>query len=140
MSASNKNAEPAPLAHSYRDNRRHHLRRSICAGAFRATQAARDQRVDPARQVLQEPLRVPGMIRGTARAKSPAQRSGERLIALYLDMLAAERGAGANTLAAYGRDLADFSAYLSAARRSVASAATEDLRAYLGDLARRGMT
>ena len=81
------------------------------------------------------------MIRGTARAKpSPAQRSGERLIALYLDMLAAERGAGANTLAAYGRDLADFSAYLSAARRTVANAATEDLRAYLGDLARRGMT
>jgi integrase/recombinase XerD len=81
------------------------------------------------------------MIRGTARAKSAAARhSGERLIALYLDMLAAERGAGANTLAAYGRDLADFTAYLSAARRSVASAATEDLRGYLGDLARRGMT
>ncbi len=27
-------------------------------------------------------------------------------------MLAAERGAGTNTLAAYGRDLEDFSAYL----------------------------
>ncbi len=80
------------------------------------------------------------MIRRTARAKSPAQRSGERLIALYLDMLAAERGAGANTLAAYGRDLADFSTYLSAARRTVANATTEDLRAYLADLARRGMT
>jgi integrase/recombinase XerD len=81
------------------------------------------------------------MIRGTARAKpSSAQRSGERLIALYLDMLAAERGAGTNTLAAYGRDLADFSAFLSAARRTIANAATEDVRAYLGDLARRGMT
>jgi integrase/recombinase XerD len=81
------------------------------------------------------------MIRGTARAKSTtARHSGERLIALYLDMLAAERGAGANTLAAYGRDLADFSAHLSAVRRTVANAATEDLRAYLGDLARRGMT
>ena len=81
------------------------------------------------------------MIRGTAQAKpSSAQRSGERLIALYLDMLAAERGAGTNTLAAYGRDLADFSAFLSAARRTIANAATEDVRAYLGDLARRGMT
>jgi integrase/recombinase XerD len=80
------------------------------------------------------------MIGGTARAKSPARRSGERLIVLYLDMLAAERGAGANTLAAYGRDLADFSTYLSAARRTVANATTEDLRAYLADLARRGMT
>jgi len=67
------------------------------------------------------------------------RRSDERLIALYLDMLAAERGAGTNTLAAYGRDLADFAAYLSAARCSIATAATENLRAYLGDLARRGM-
>jgi integrase/recombinase XerD len=81
------------------------------------------------------------MIRATVRARKPAERhSGEAMIALYLDMLAAERGAGANTLSAYGRDLADFTAYLSGARRTVANAATEDLRAYLGDLARRGMT
>jgi integrase/recombinase XerD len=80
-------------------------------------------------------------IRGTARARTPAARhSDARLVALYLDMLAAERGAGKNTLAAYGRDLADFTTYLSAARRSIAGAATEDLRAYLGDLARRGMS
>ncbi len=55
-------------------------------------------------------------------------------------MLAAERGAGTNTLAAYGRDLADFTEYLSGGRRTVATAGTEDLRAYLGDLAKRGMT
>ena len=35
-----------------------------------------------------------------AARKSPTD---ERLIALFLDMLAAERGAGANTLSAYGR-------------------------------------
>ena len=35
-------------------------------------------------------------------------------------MLAAERGAGNNTLAAYGRDLADFSAHLDGAGRSIA--------------------
>ncbi len=57
-----------------------------------------------------------------------------RLTALYLDMLAAERGAGANTLAAYGRDLEDFSAYLKDAGRSIAKASTEDLRDYLGEL------
>src|SRR6202167_2052008 len=74
--------------------------------------------------------------RGSARAARP---SDQRLVALYLDMLAAERGAGNNTLSAYGRDLADFTAYLSGAGRSIASAATGDLRAYLGDLARRGM-
>ena len=50
-------------------------------------------------------------------------------------MLAAERGAGANTLAAYGRDLADFAAYLARARRiDRARATTDDLRAYLGRL------
>jgi integrase/recombinase XerD len=81
------------------------------------------------------------MIRGTARARKPAARhSDEALVALYLDMLAAERGAGTNTLAAYGRDLADFTEYLSGGRRTVATAGTEDLRAYLGDLSRRGMT
>jgi integrase/recombinase XerD len=76
-------------------------------------------------------------VRGTARAK---RNSSERLAALYLDMLAAERGAGKNTLAAYGRDLADFTEHLASTRRSIATASTEDLRAYLGALARRGMT
>jgi integrase/recombinase XerD len=68
-----------------------------------------------------------------------ARHSDERLIALYLDMLAAERGAGKNTLAAYGRDLADFSAYLKTVRRSVANARTDDLRRYLGELSQRGL-
>jgi integrase/recombinase XerD len=75
-------------------------------------------------------------IRGTARA---ASSSDTRLTALFLDMLAAERGAEKNTLAAYGRDLADFTAYLAGARRSVATASTDDLRDYLGDLAKRGL-
>jgi integrase/recombinase XerD len=76
------------------------------------------------------------MARGTARA---ASHSDERLVALYLDMLAAERGAQSNTLAAYGRDLADFSASLARARRSIAGASTQDLRDYLGELAGRGL-
>ena len=83
---------------------------------------------------------TPAMKRGTVRAKATARHSDERLVALYLDMLAAERGAGTNTLAAYGRDLSDFTTYLSERRRSVANAATDDLRAYLADLARRDMT
>ncbi|HUZ34663.1 MAG TPA: site-specific tyrosine recombinase XerD [Xanthobacteraceae bacterium] len=76
------------------------------------------------------------MAQGTARA---ARSSDLRLTALFLDMLAAERGAGKNTLAAYTHDLADFTAYLDAAKRSVPTAGTDDLRAYLGDLTRRGM-
>jgi len=43
-----------------------------------------------------------GTVRGTARA---GRNSSERLAALYLDMLAAERGAGKNTLAAFGRGI-----------------------------------
>jgi integrase/recombinase XerD len=79
-----------------------------------------------------------------AASKKPAERSGrikqsdDRLIGLFLDMLAAERGAGKNTLAAYGRDLADFTDYL-AGGPSVATATTDDIRGYLGDLASRGM-
>jgi integrase/recombinase XerD len=78
-------------------------------------------------------------IHRTTRGEKTPRSSDRRLIALYLDMLTAERGAGANTLTAYGRDLADFATHLAGARRSIATAATKDLRAYLGDLHRRGM-
>jgi integrase/recombinase XerD len=66
--------------------------------------------------------------------------SDNTLIELFLDMLAAERGAGNNTLAAYGRDLRDLSADLAQAGRSIGKAQTEDLRNYLGRLAKRGFT
>ena len=36
---------------------------------------------------------TPAMNRGTVGAKAAARHSDERLVALYLDMLAAERGA-----------------------------------------------
>ncbi len=65
--------------------------------------------------------------------------SDQGLVELFLDMLAAERGAGPNTLAAYGRDLADFSASLRAKGRPVATASTDDVRGYLGQLNRRGL-
>jgi integrase/recombinase XerD len=65
--------------------------------------------------------------------------SDQVLIELFLDMLAAERGAGPNTLAAYGRDLADFSAYLVVLQRPVASATTDDVRHYLAQLNKRGL-
>ena len=54
-------------------------------------------------------------------------------------MLAAERGAGNNTLDAYRRDLGDFASCLGSRGGSIANAATDDLRSYLGDLARRGL-
>src|SRR3954468_12956226 len=66
--------------------------------------------------------------------------SDERLIDLYLDMLAAERGAAANTLEAYRRDLTDFSADLTEHGSSIAKAGTENIRDYLGRLADRGFS
>ena len=75
-----------------------------------------------------------------ARAPAAAARhSDERVIRLYLDMLAAERGAGSNTLAAYERDLQDLATHLKRVRRSIAAARTADLRAYLEELSRRGL-
>jgi integrase/recombinase XerD len=63
--------------------------------------------------------------------KSPADA---QLIALFLDMLAAEQGAGENTIGAYRRDLDDLSAFLSSRRTTLAQANTDDVRGYLADL------
>jgi len=61
-----------------------------------------------------------------------------RLPDLFLEMLAAERGAAANTLAAYRRDLDDFAAYLTKAGTTIATATSDALRGHLADLGRRG--
>ena len=65
------------------------------------------------------------------------RHSDEKLIELFLDMLAAERGAGVNTLSAYRRDLTDLSASLAQDGGSIVKADTDDLRGYLGALAKR---
>ena len=67
--------------------------------------------------------------------KSP---SDAQLIALFLDMLAAEQGAGENTIAAYRRDLDDLSAFLARKGSAFARASTDDVRGYLADLDERG--
>ncbi|MGB8576905.1 MAG: site-specific tyrosine recombinase XerD [Pseudolabrys sp.] len=64
--------------------------------------------------------------------------SDEALVELFLDMLAAERGAGENTLSAYRNDLNDLSAHLRAAGRTIADATTDDLRGFIASLSERG--
>jgi integrase/recombinase XerD len=64
--------------------------------------------------------------------------SDTKLIGLFLDMLAAEQGAGPNTLDAYRRDLADFSEFLGRAGHNFADAETQTLRDYLAHLDARG--
>jgi len=61
------------------------------------------------------------------------------LIEAFLEMASAERGARANTLDAYSRDLADASGFM-VARGGLACAQAADLSAYLGDLSRRGLS
>ncbi len=58
-----------------------------------------------------------------------------RHIKAFLDMIAAERGAAANTIEAYRRDLEDYAAFL---RKDLAGASADDVRAYLADLSDRG--
>ncbi|MFX8817170.1 site-specific integrase, partial [Acinetobacter baumannii] len=58
----------------------------------------------------------------------------------FLEMLAAERGAAANTLEAYRRDLADLVAFLAGRQARVAGARRDDLRAYLAELLARGLS
>jgi len=67
-----------------------------------------------------------------------AKPSDAKLIDLFLDMLAAEQGAGSNTLEAYRRDLSDLSEFLSRSNQSFAVAETQALRDYLADLDTRG--
>lgn len=57
-------------------------------------------------------------------------------IEAFLEMMSAERGAGANTLAAYARDLADFAGF---AEDGLVSASRDDIRAYLVHLSKAGL-
>jgi integrase/recombinase XerD len=67
-----------------------------------------------------------------------SKTSDAGLIHLFLDMLAAEQGAGDNTLDAYRRDLLDFSEFLARDRQGFAGVETQTLRDYLADLDARG--
>jgi integrase/recombinase XerD len=57
----------------------------------------------------------------------------------FLEMMAVERNAAANTLAAYGRDLIDAQGFL-AGHGGLMGAEAERVEAYFGDLARRGLS
>jgi len=62
------------------------------------------------------------------------------LVESFLEMLIAERGSAANTIAAYRRDIGDVSAYLAQRSRSLGDADSDDLRHYIGSLVKRGLS
>lgn len=66
-----------------------------------------------------------------------ADQNDAGLIDLFLDMIAAEQGAGDNTLQAYRRDLEDLSHFMSG-KATLLTADTQMLRDYLADLNTRG--
>jgi integrase/recombinase XerD len=65
--------------------------------------------------------------------------SGARHAGLFLDMLAAERGASKNTLEAYRRDLDDYLAYLAEAGAAPDNAASVTIRGFMASLEERGL-
>lgn len=60
-------------------------------------------------------------------------------ISLFLDALSAERGAAANTVENYARDLADYAAFAEARGLILRRIAREDVEAHLGELVARGL-
>lgn len=74
--------------------------------------------------------------KGTSRRGRPAKPRAvlPDEVGAFLDMLVAERGASINTIAAYSRDLADFSSFMSGRSRSIVAASSDELRRYLEQL------
>nr|WP_111801039.1 MULTISPECIES: site-specific tyrosine recombinase XerD [unclassified Rhizobium] len=70
-------------------------------------------------------------------SKEMSGRDGARLES-FLEMMSAERGAAANTLSSYERDLSDLREFLGGRGQSLMEAATADLSAYLTHLSTQG--
>ncbi|MDX2306924.1 MAG: site-specific tyrosine recombinase XerD [Hyphomicrobium sp.] len=63
-----------------------------------------------------------------------------RHIRAFLEMMSAERGAAANTLDAYGRDLRDWQGFLAKRARTLTEVARDDVSAYVAGLSIEGMS
>ncbi len=74
----------------------------------------------------------------TASARSDV--SADRHVETFLEMMSAERGAAANTLDAYARDLGCYVAFLGARRRAATDATPADVEAFASALAAQGLS
>jgi len=72
-------------------------------------------------------------------AEPAAERSLPRFVEPFLEMLMVERGAAANTIEAYRRDLIDYCGFLKARNVSPDSADSDHIRVYLTTLAKQGV-
>ncbi len=78
-------------------------------------------------------------MRNSASNEAMTAKCYGRLAERFLEMMAAERGASPNTLAAYGRDLADYASFLKKGNSSLGQSAPEHIRDYLAALEVSGM-
>ena len=65
--------------------------------------------------------------------------TGGRVVALFLEMMSAERGASRNTLAAYARDLEHYSDFLTRRGCGLGAAGSDEVRAWLSELQAEGL-
>jgi integrase/recombinase XerD len=70
----------------------------------------------------------------SAMASNKTDPKSERLAGRFLEMMVAERGAAKNSVAAYRRDLADYTSFLQARGTALERTESEDIRAYLRKL------
>ncbi|MEO9874548.1 MAG: site-specific tyrosine recombinase XerD [Anderseniella sp.] len=68
-----------------------------------------------------------------------ARMDASRTVALFLEMMSAERGASRNTLAAYARDLEQYSDFLTKRGCALGGAGSEEVRAWLSELQAEGL-
>src|ERR1700729_985244 len=91
-------------------------------------------------------LKGPGLenmsVSGFTRAAPapPTSPRSDAWIEAFLEMMAAERAAAANTLKAYARDLADAESLLAPHGADLASATDEQIEAYFTELGARGLS
>lgn len=79
------------------------------------------------------------MTRPAQAARSRKAAGATHLIEAFLDMMSAERGAGANTLAAYRRDLLDLAGFVDSKGADLRQVTREQLREFLTGLSSSGM-
>lgn len=66
--------------------------------------------------------------------------SGGHLIASFLEMMSAERGAAANTIEAYRRDLTHYAGFVSARGQTLQTSTRDTVTAWLDDLRNEGLS
>jgi integrase/recombinase XerD len=86
-------------------------------------------------------MNVSGFTRGSGEPPTspPGRAAAGGWLDAFLEMMAGERAAAANTLKAYAKDLADAGAFLATRDSDLASARAEDIEAYFAAIGARGL-